>query len=203
MYVPAHFGETRPEVLHALIRDYPLACLVTLDASGLVADHVPLLIDPDPAPLGRLLGHVARGNPVWQTVGEALAVFQGPAAYVSPSWYASKEATGKVVPTWDYAVVHAHGRLRAVDDSTWVRDQVERLTAGQEAGRPHPWAVSDAPTGYIEQMLRGIVGIELVINRLVGKWKVSQNKPAADRAGVIAVLRAVGSPVADLVPPGG
>jgi transcriptional regulator len=203
VYVPAHFGETRPEVLHALIRDYPLACLVTLDASGLVADHVPLLIDPDPAPLGRLLGHVARGNPVWQTVGEALAVFQGPAAYVSPSWYASKEATGKVVPTWDYAVVHAHGRLRAVDDSTWVRDQVERLTAGQEAGRPHPWAVSDAPTGYIEQMLRGIVGIELVINRLVGKWKVSQNKPAADRAGVIAVLRAVGSPVADLVPPGG
>ena len=191
MYLPKHFEETRVEVLHALIREYPLGTLVTLGADGLNANHIPIEIDPEPAPLGTLRGHVARANPVWrESVAdvEALVVFEGPTAYVSPSWYPSKRETGKVVPTYNYAVVHAYGRLRSIEDPAWLRRFVERLTGRFEAGRAEPWKVTDAPGSYIDAQLRAIVGIEIPITRLLGKWKVSQNRSAPDRAGVVQGL---------------
>lgn len=192
MYVPPHFEETRPGVLHDLIRGYPLAALITLGQSGLNANHIPLEIDPEPAPLGTLRGHVARGNPVWRDFSrevEVLAVFQGPQAYISPAWYATKRETGKVVPTYNYVVVHAYGPMRIIDDRAWLRGLVERLTNRHEAGRPEPWKVTDAPDDFVEQMLGAIVGIEIPLTRLLGKWKVSQNRPAADREGVVKALR--------------
>jgi transcriptional regulator len=198
MYVPKHFDEDRPEVLHELIRAHPLAVLVVLGADGLVANHIPMEIDPTAGPLGTLRGHVARANPVWKSVRpdiDALAVFQGPAAYITPSYYATKAATGKVVPTWNYAVVHAHGPLRAIDDAAWLRRLVEQLTDRHEAERGRttgaaPWHVSDAPERYLDAQLELIVGIELPIARLDGKWKVSQNRTAEDRAGVVDGLSA-------------
>jgi transcriptional regulator len=192
MYVPAHFEETRPEVLHELIRDHSLAALVTVGPAGLNANHIPLEIDPEPAPLGTLRGHVARGNPVWRDFSrdvEALAIFQGPQAYISPAWYRTKRETGKVVPTYNYAVVHAYGPMRVIEDREWLRGLVERLTDRHEAGRPGAWKVGDAPADFIEQMLGGIVGIEIQLTRLVGKWKVSQNRPMADREEVVKALR--------------
>ena len=192
MYVPAHFEETRPEVLHELIRDHPLAALVTLGSEGLNANHIPLELDPDPAPGGTLRGHVARGNPVWRDFSrdvEALAVFQGPGAYISPAWYQTKRETGKVVPTYNYIVVHAYGPMRIIEDRAWLRGLVERLTNRYEAGRAEPWKVTDAPADFVEQMLGGIVGIEIPLTRLVGKWKVSQNRPSADRDGIVTGLR--------------
>ena len=192
MYVPAHFEETRPGVLHQLIREYSLAALVTLGPAGLNANHIPLELDPEPAPLGTLRGHVARGNPVWRdfsTDVEVLAIFQGPQAYISPAWYRTKQVTGKVVPTYNYAVVHAYGTMRIVEDRTWLRGLVERLTDRHEAGKPKPWKVTDAPADFVEQMLGAIVGIEIPLTRLVGKWKVSQNRPVADREGVVTALR--------------
>jgi transcriptional regulator len=194
MYLPKHFAETRTEVLHELIRAHPLAALVTQDAAGLDANHIPLLVDPGPAPWGTLRGHVARANPLART-GEcdALAIFQGPQAYVSPAWYPSKRETGgKVVPTWNYVIVHAHGRLRVIDDKRWVLDLVRSLTERHEAGRPAPWGVSDAPADFIARQLEAIVGIELQITRLTGKWKASQNRPERDRAGTAAGLTAEG-----------
>lgn len=193
MYLPKHFAETRTDVLHALMRSHPLATLVTQAPEGLTADHVPLEIDAAPAPLGALVGHVARSNPLWRTVGAgapALAVFHGPQAYVSPAWYPSKRDDAKVVPTWNYVVVHASGTLRAIDDPAWLRALVERLTARHEAGRPQPWQVSDAPDEFIDAMLGGIVGLELRLERLMGKWKLSQNRPPADVDGVIEALQA-------------
>jgi transcriptional regulator len=192
MYVPAHFEETRPDVLHQLIRNHSLAALVTLGPAGLDANHIPLEVDPEPSPLGTLRGHVARGNPVWRDFSrdvEALAVFQGPQAYISPAWYATKRETGKVVPTYNYAVVHAYGPIRIVEDRVWLRGLVERLTIRYEAGKPEPWKVTDAPADFVEQMLGAIVGIEIRITRLSGKWKVSQNRPGADREGVAKALR--------------
>jgi transcriptional regulator len=199
MYLPRHFEETRIEVLHALVRAHPLGALVTLGAGGLEANHLPFEIDPDPAPFGTLRGHVARANPVWRELsrgGDALAIFQGPSTYVSPSWYPSKQADGKVVPTWNYALVHAYGPLRAVDDAAWLRAFVERLTDRHESRRAEPWHVTDAPTDYVDKMVTAIVGIELLVARLVGKWKVSQNRPAADRAGVVAGLEQEGGDAA-------
>ena len=193
MYVPRHFEESRPETLHALVREHPFATLVTSSGEGLAADHVPMELDAEPAPLGTLVGHVARANPVWKranTDAEALAIFHGPHGYVSPGWYPTKAETGKVVPTWNYAVVHAYGRLRFVEDRIWLRALVERLTNRYEAARPAPWAVSDAPADFLDAMLAAIVGVELVVTRLVGKWKLSQNRPAADRAGVLHGLDA-------------
>jgi transcriptional regulator len=209
MYTPTHFAETRVEVLHDHVRRHPLATLVTQTAAGeLVADHIPMLLCDGPGPFGTLQGHVARANPVWsraRTDIESLAIFHGPAAYVSPSWYATKAETGRVVPTWDYAVVHAHGVLRPIDDPAWLRSLVERLTNANEAGFPAPWQVSDAPADYVEKQLRAIVGIELVVTRLAGKWKMSQNQPDANRAGAIRGLRQLGTEeaaaVADLIPP--
>ena len=187
MYLPSHFAETRADVLHAAIRAQPLGLLITLADAGLQANPIPLLIDATPTPWGTLRGHVARANPLWRETRadvEALVVFQGPQAYVSPSMYPTKAATGKVVPTWNYVTVQARGKLRAVDDAAWVRGIVERLTQTHEATRAVPWAVSDAPGDYIETMLRAIVGIEIELTALQGKWKVSQNRNEADRQGV-------------------
>jgi transcriptional regulator len=181
------------------VRAHPLGALVTLGAGGLEANHLPFEIDPDPAPFGTLRGHVARANPVWRELSrgaDALAIFQGPATYVSPSWYPSKQEGGKVVPTWNYAVVHAYGPLRAIDDAAWLRAFVERLTDRHESGRTAPWQVSDAPADYVDKMVTAIVGIELPVARLVGKWKVSQNRPAPDRAGVVAGLEQDGGDAA-------
>jgi len=202
MYLPTPFAESRPEVLRALMREHPLATLLTQGADGLSADHVPLELDPRPAPLGTLVGHVARANPMWRTLGQgaaALAVFHGPAAYVSPAWYPSKREHGKVVPTWNYVVVHAAGTLRAIEDPVWLQALVERLTVRHEAGRPAPWQVADAPPDFVAAMRRGIVGLELRLERLQGKWKLSQNRPAADVAGVIAALEASDDPDARAV----
>ena len=187
MYLPSHFEETRIDVMHELIQVQPLGLLITLSANGLQANPFPFLIDAGPTPLGTLRGHVARANPLWHEARadvDALVVFQGPQAYVSPSLYPSKAATGKVVPTWNYVTVQARGKLRAVDDPAWVRDIVERLTQTHEAPRVAPWAVSDAPADYVDTMLRAIVGIEIELSALQGKWKVSQNRSQADRQGV-------------------
>jgi transcriptional regulator len=193
MYLPEHFRESRVEVMHALMREHPLAVLVTLGPDGLNANHLPIEIDPEPAPFGTLRGHVARANPVWRDCAadvDALVVFQGPATYVTPAWYPTKRETGKVVPTYNYAVVHAYGPLRIVEDAAWLRNLVERLTEKFEATRAEPWHVNDAPASFIDTQLRAIVGIEIPIARLLGKWKMSQNKAAADRDGVARGLRA-------------
>lgn len=187
MYQVAAFREERIEVMHALIRAHPLAVLVTSVGGNLEADHLPLLINPLPSPHGTLQGHVARANPLWKQRHDAgaLVVFQGPQIYVTPSWYPEKRATGKVVPTWNYAVVHVRGPLLIRDDRDWLRDLVSRLTRQQEAGLPQPWGIDDAPADYIERMLGAIVGIEIPIRHIEGKWKVSQNRADADRAGVV------------------
>ena len=201
MYLPSHFAEQRPDVLHKLIHDHPLGLLITLagadaDAgasAGLQANPVPFFLDADPAGgPGILRAHVARANPLWREARadvEALVVFQGAQAYVSPNWYPAKAEHGKVVPTWNYVTVQARGALRAIDDAQWLRAFVARLTQHHEATLPKPWAVTDAPPEYIDSMLRAIVGIEIVLSSLVGKWKVSQNRSVADRTGVVRGLR--------------
>jgi transcriptional regulator len=206
VYVPAHFQEDRVPILHDTIRRIALGTLVTLGEPGLEATHAPMLIDPEPAPYGRLLGHIARANPQWrapQAGIEALALFVGPEAYVSPSWYETKRQNGKVVPTWNYVAVHAAGPVRFFDDAERLREIVTRLTETHEAGRAAPWQVSDAPADYIAAMLKAIIGFELTITRLEGKWKMSQNRPPADRAGVAEGLRQEGgeakAAVAELV----
>ena len=193
MYLPGHFVESRTEVLHALMRSRPLATLVTLCDSGLVANHIPVETLSDPAPHGVLRGHIARANPLWReyrTDADALAIFQGPQVYISPSFYPSKRETGQVVPTWDYAVVHARGTLRFVQDAEWLRALVTRLTDAHEAPRPVRWKVTDAPPPYIDKMLSLIVGFEISIGSLTGKWKLSQNHSEANRRGVVTGLRA-------------
>lgn len=187
MYQPTHFREDRLEVQHALIRAHPLGLLVTTGADGLDANAVPFLLDADAAPLGVLRAHVARANPQWRTLatgGEILVVFQAVDSYVTPSWYASKPVTGKVVPTWNYAMVQAWGRPRVIEDAAWLAAQIAALTEQQERTRAEPWQVADAPAPFIAAQIRGIVGIEIPIARLEGKWKVSQNRSPADRAGV-------------------
>jgi transcriptional regulator len=202
MYLPAHFAEHRVDVLHEALRGAGLFTLVTA-AGGLDANHLPLLLESEPAPLGRLIGHVARGNPLWTAVpagAPALAVTLGPDAYVTPSWYPSKQETGRVVPTWNYVAVHAHGTLRFFEDRERLRELVTRLTERHERTRPDPWHPSDAPEDYLEGMLAGIVGVELTIDRLEGKWKTSQNRSPLDRRGVIEGLTAAGeSAMASLV----
>jgi transcriptional regulator len=202
VYVPPLFNEDRVDVLHDAIRRTGLATLVTLTADGLIASHVPMLLDPDPAPYGTLIGHVARPNPQARgAIGEALAIFQGQEAYITPSWYATKRATGKVVPTWNYVVIHAYGTVEFFDGRARLRDVVARLTEREETPRAEPWAVTDAPADFIEGMLKGIIGFALPITRLQGKWKMSQNRPAEDRAGVVAGLEADGrEDVAALIP---
>lgn len=196
MYIPTHFDQPRIEVLHELIRARPLATLVTLSAGGLVANHIPLLLAADAGALGTLRGHVARSNPIWSDFAkdvEVLAIFHGPDAYITPSWYPTKAETGKVVPTWNYAVAHAYGALRAIDDAAWLRAHLETLTAHHEAAFPAPWHLSDAPREFAEKLIGAVIGIEIVVARLSGKWKLSQNQPPQNRAGVIRGLRASGS----------
>jgi transcriptional regulator len=192
LYLPSYFKELRTEVLHQMMRARPLATLVTLNDSGLVANHIPVETHTEPAPHGLIRGHIARANPLWKEYradSEALAIFQGPQVYISPSFYPAKRETGEVVPTWDYAVVHAHGTLRFVQDAEWLKTLVVGLTNAHEASRKVPWKVDDAPPPYIEKMLTLIVGFEFSITSLTGKWKLSQNHPAGNRHGVVDGLR--------------
>ncbi|TXT25584.1 MAG: transcriptional regulator [Rhodocyclaceae bacterium] len=200
MYLPKHFAETDIGVMHELMRAFPLATLVTQGADGLDANHIPLHLDAAAGPNGTLRGHVARANPLAAdaTVNrKILVIFKGPDSYISPSGYATKAEHGKVVPTWNYTAVHAYGELRLIDDADWLLAQLHGLTAEHEAGLPHPWAVDDAPADYIGKMLGAVVGIEISIDRLVGKWKVSQNQPAVNQASLIAALD--GQPMAGLI----
>ena len=203
MYLPAQFTETRPERLQEVMQQAGLVTLVTLSDDGLEASHLPMLYDPavatdGSAPHGTLYGHLARGNPQWrrfQAGVEALAIFQGPDAYITPSWYETKRQNGKVVPTWNYVAVHAYGTLRAFEGADELRQLVTRLTNRHEGQRASPWAVTDAPADYIDAMLKGIVGLALPISRLEGKWKMSQNRNKPDQAGVVVGLRADGDDV--------
>jgi len=191
MYLPEHFNEQRAELLHELIREQPLGTLVTLAAEGLNANHVPFEFDAAPAPLGTLRCHVARANSLWRDFSpmvEALAIFQGPKTYVSPSFYPSKKVTGEVVPTYNYVIVHGYGAMKIIHDRQWLRGLVTRLTKRFEAGRAAPWQVTDAPSAFIDKQLGAIVGIEIALTKLIGKWKVSQNRPVDDRKGVIEGL---------------
>lgn len=197
MYVPPAFAETRTEVLHDAIRAFGLATLVTQTEDGLIATHLPLMIDPTRGAYGTLIGHLARPNPQARgAIGDALVIWRGPDAYITPSYYPTKKETGKVVPTWNYAAVHAYGSIRFVDDKAGLLDIVTSLTDFHEAARAErgaaAWAVSDAPADFVDGMLRGIVGIEIEITRLEGKWKMSQNRPEADRLGVVSGLNADG-----------
>jgi transcriptional regulator len=200
MYLPAHFEETRPALLHALLQAHPLGLLVTTDAQGApVVNPIPFMLMPERGPLGTLVGHVARANPVWQLrpgAPEALVVFQGPDGYISPNGYASKAEHGKVVPTWNYAVVQARGPLVVLDETAAAHALVRQLTRRHEATQQRPWAVSDAPADYIASMLKAIVCIEMPLSTLVGKYKLSQNRSAADRAGLVAALQADEAPAA-------
>jgi transcriptional regulator len=203
MYIPTQFRETDVPTVHRAIRAAGLATLVTTGPDGILATPLPLLLDPEAGPFGTLLGHVARANPQWHrsaTDADALAMFTGPDAYVTPSWYATKRATGKVVPTWNYVAVHAYGRVEFIEDAEWLLGLVTRLTGKHEGAREKPWAVSDAPVDFIRSQLKGIVGVRLPIARLEGKWKMSQNRNAEDRAGVVEGFGAEGNPVlSDLV----
>jgi transcriptional regulator len=192
VYVPAHFAEDRISVLHDLIHASTLATLVSMTPDGMIASHAPLMLDPDPAPYGTLIGHLAKANPHARAANpsvQTLVIFQGPDGYITPSYYAAKLEHGKVVPTWNYAAIHAYGTLEAFDDAARLLEVVTRLTRRHEKGRTKPWDVSDAPEGFVQSMLRSIVGIALPIVRLDGKVKMSQNRPAADIAGVINGLR--------------
>ncbi len=198
MYLPSHFEETRPALLHALLRQHPLGLLVTLDAAGAPeANPIPFMLEPDRGPIGTLVGHVARANPVWRRAGQqVLVVFQGPDGYISPNGYASKREHGKVVPTWNYATVQARGMLLALDEVAATHALVKQLTDHHESRQARPWGVGDAPADYIASMLRAIVCIEIPLATLVGKYKLSQNRSAADVAGVVAALHADADPAA-------
>lgn len=192
MYIPSSNAEHRPEVMHDFMEAYPLAALVTASTErGLFATHLPLVLDRARGPLGTLEGHVARANPHHrQTLAsaEALVIFSGPDAYVTPAWYATKREHGKVVPTWNYVAVHAYGTLRFVDDRAFLQRHLEQLTSRHETGREEPWAIGDAPPDFVSQLEKAIVGVEIAITRLEGKWKMSQNRPAADIDGVVRGL---------------
>ncbi len=196
MHLPEHFSESRLDELHDLIRAHPFGMLVTGRADRLDADHLPFELDAARGPFGTLLAHIARDNPLSTTVTQsvdAMVVFRGPDGYISPNWYPSKRETQRHVPTWNYEVVHAHGRLRIVDDERFVRGVVARLTRRHEASEPHPWKMSDAPADYLDAMLQRIVGIEVEITRLEGKRKLGQNRERRDVDGAIRALRERGS----------
>jgi len=199
MYQPPHFQETRLEVLHDLIRAHPLGLLVCNGDDGPVANPLPFLIDAEAAPNGVLCAHLSRANPQWQAIRAqaqipVLVVFQGVDTYVTPSWYETKRQTGKVVPTWNYVMVQARGRAVIQEDTAWLGQQIEALTSAHEATRAEPWQVSEAPDDFITGQVKGIVGIEIEIVDLHGKWKVSQNRSTEDRAGVAEGLAASGEP---------
>ena len=186
MYVPNANREDRLAVLHRLMEDHPFASLITIGSSGLIASHIPMVLEQYGAK-GVLKGHVSRANTQWRDYSssvEALAIFSGPQHYITPSWYPEKQETGKVVPTWNYVVVHAYGYLKVVEDGEWLMVHLRQLTKIHEAGSPVPWQVGDAPAEYVASQLKGIVGLEMVIERIEGKWKVSQNRSERDREGV-------------------
>lgn len=191
MYIPDHFAQTDISQLHELIRRYPLATLITQHTSGLNANHIPMYFSPSSDALGTLHAHVARANPLLNDIQphqEVLAIFQGPDMYITPSWYATKQESGQVVPTWNYAAVHVYGHIRAIEDATWLKQQLVALTDQQEQSLPSPWAVSDAPDKFVEHLLPYIVGLELQITRWLGKWKVSQNQPSRNQHSVLQSL---------------
>jgi transcriptional regulator len=201
MYQPPHFVETRQDVLHGLIRTHPLGLLISNGADGPIANAVPFLLDAEIGPNGRLRAHLARANPQWRLLADnpaspVLVVFQGADAYVTPSWYETKRETGKVVPTWNYAIVQVRGTVKVVEDAAWIAQQITELTQSQEGSREAPWAVTDAPPTFIQSQIKGIVGLEIEIAEIHGKWKVSQNRPVADRVGVAEGLEkeAAGAP---------
>ena len=187
MYIPQANKEDRLPVLHKLMEDQPFTSLVTMGESGLSASHIPMVLERDGTALGLLRGHLSRANPQWREFSpsvEALAIFSGPQHYITPNWYPEKAANGKVVPTWNYAVVHAYGHLKVIEDSEWLMAHLNTLTTIHEAGSPVPWKLSDAPPDYVASLARGIVGLEMVIERIEGNWKVSQNRSEQDRHGV-------------------
>jgi transcriptional regulator len=197
MYLPAHFEETRTEVLHRFIADHPLGALVVAGPGGLDANHLPFEVDAAGGGPGRLLAHVARANPVWSEVAdgaEVLVIFRGANAYVSPNWYPSKQETDRHVPTWNYEAVHVHGTIAIRDDERFVRRLVARLTRAHEArtGAERPWKMTDSSKEYIDHMLTAIVGIEIRIGKIIGKFKLSQNREARDRDGAAEGLRGQG-----------
>ena len=194
MYNPSHFSEERIDVLHELITSYPLGALVSLAPEGMNANHLPFeIVAPSAdAPFGTLRAHCARSNPLWQNLeplNESLIIFQGAQTYITPSWYEEKKLSGKVVPTYNYAVVHGYGKLRVVDDPQWILNLLHRLTKHHEDKQASPWQISEAPESYIEKMLAAIIGIEIPLTKLTGKWKVSQNRPPQDRINISAGLR--------------
>lgn len=194
MYIPKVYEEVRVPVLHELIEAQPFATLVTLGSTGLFASHIPMVLQRGTATLGVLKGHVSRANAQWRDFSptvDALAIFSGPHHYISPAWYPEKWETGKVVPTWNYSVVHAYGSLKTVEDADWLRAHIEELTDVHEAASPTPWRVSDAPEEYVGSLARGIVGLEFTITRLEGKWKLSQNRSERDRLGVAEGLESL------------
>jgi transcriptional regulator len=197
MYIPRHNLEKRVSVMHALMVAQPLGTLVTLGASGLFASHIPLVLEDDGSQFGVLRGHISRANPQWRdfvpTV-DALAMFAGQQHYISPNWYPGTKEHGREVPTWNYVVVHASGPLKVIEDQEWLLTNVQKLTNLHEAGSPVPWKVSDAPEDFIRSQLKGIVGLELPIQRLEGKWKVSQNRTEEERKGVIDGLAKLNTP---------
>lgn len=198
MYVPTHFNEPSTEVLHGLIKHYPFGMLITHGAGGLDANHIPFELDPQQGEMGMLTAHVARANPVWQAVAngdEVLVVFRAADAYVSPNWYPSKHEFHKQVPTWNYMVAHAYGRITIRDDERFVRGMVARLTRTHEASQAKPWKMTDSPKDFIDTMLKAIVGLEIEITRLVGKLKLSQNKEADDIRGAGKALKTKGNHV--------
>lgn len=189
MYQPPQFKETRLEILHGLIRAHSLGLLVCNGPEGPIANPIPFLLDAAEGKRGVLRAHLSKANPAWQVIGQqretpVLAVFQGPQAYVTPSWYETKKQTGKVVPTWNYVIVQVRGRAEIIDDRDWLRNQIEALTHQHESGRAAVWQVSDAPERFIEAQMKGIIGLRIEIAEIEGKWKVSQNRPVEDRTGV-------------------
>jgi len=191
MYIPRHNEEKRVSAMHALMSSQPLAVLVTLGTAGLIASHIPMLLEEDGSQFGTLKAHISRANPQWRDLVptvQALAIFAGPQHYISPTWYPGTKEHGKEVPTWNYVVVHAYGPLNVIEDEQWLLKNVEKLTNVHESASPVPWKVSDAPEDFIRSQLKGIVGLELPIQRLEGKWKVSQNRTDSDRQGVIRGL---------------
>jgi len=197
MYIPKFNAEDSPAEMHAMMRAHPLATLVTLHPSGLFASHIPMVLHAEDAETGVLRGHLARANAQWRDFDsgvEALAIFTGPDHYISPSWYPTKAENHRSVPTWNYIAVHAYGTLRLIEDAAWLRSHLASLTQLHEQQFAAPWTMEDAPSDYIDAMIRGIVGVELPISRIEGKWKLSQNRKARDREGVVAGLDALATP---------
>lgn len=201
MYIPKHFEQSDRQALHDLVREYPLATLVVNTDSGLSANHIPLRIHMDQDNGLLLKGHIALANPLWkaQLIGQALAIFQGPDSYISPNWYPTKQEHGKVVPTWNYTAVHATGELRFIDDAGWKLAFLKKLTNDQESSQEKPWAVTDAPKKFTEKLLSAIVGLELAVTELYGKWKASQNQPEQNQVGVRGALVAKANPDAEIL----